>query len=165
MYLNKTLSGLMLGAALFLTACAEQAHRVPAAYIPSIIYRGATCQELYQERVKLAGYVRHITAEQRNAAQGDVVFFTAGALIFWPALLALPISVDQSAQLSVARGHYDSLSKAMVEQGCIVGAGGHRAAPQVVRVPSSKVSVGTYQQHPDAMLPNWKRYPGQFPPM
>jgi hypothetical protein len=162
MKLNKSLLGLFLGAGVFLSACAEQAQRVPASYIPSIIYRGASCHELYQERVKLAGYVRHITAEQRKAAQSDTVFVTASALILWPAILALPISVDQSAQLATARGHYDALSKAMIEQGCVQGAGpAYRAAP----APKSHVRPSPAYSAPQPILPNWKRYPGQFPPL
>jgi len=162
MKFNKILLGVMLSAGVVLSACAEQAQRVPASYIPSIIYRGATCHELYQERVTLAGYVQHVTAEQRKAAQSDTVFFTASALIFWPVIFALPISVDQSAQLATARGHYDALSKAMIEQGCVKGAGPAYAAGQ----PAQKYSapVRTYSA-PHPVLPNWKRYPGQFPPL
>ena len=162
MKIQAKVTALLMGAGLFLTACAEQAQRVPAAYIPSIIYRGANCHELYQERVKLAGYVKHITAEQRMAAQSDTVFFTM-SLIYWPAIFALPVSVDQSAQLSVARGHYDALSTAMVEQGCVQGAGpkAHVRQPTVHRVPAP---VQTYRT-PHVVLPNWKRYPGQFPPL
>lgn len=165
MIINKTFTGLLLGAGLFLSACAEQAQRVPATYIPSIVYRGANCQELYNERVTLAGYVRHVTAEQRKAAQSDTVFFTASALIFWPAIFALPISVDQSAQLASARGHYDAISKAMIEQGCVAGAGPARHAPTMMgKVAPAPSHVQTYSA-PQPILPNWKRYPGQFPPL
>ncbi|WP_299787315.1 hypothetical protein [uncultured Marivita sp.] len=165
MNINKTFTGLLLGAGLFLSACAEQAQRVPATYIPSIVYRGANCQELYNERVTLAGYVRHVTAEQRKAAQSDTVFFTTSALIFWPAIFALPISVDQSAQLASARGHYDAISKAMVEQGCVVGAGPARHAPAVTpKSAPAPVHVQRYPS-PQPIWPDWKRYPGQFPPM
>jgi hypothetical protein len=165
MHTNKTFAGLLLGAGLFLSACAEQAQRVPATYIPSVVYRGANCQELYNERVTLAGYVRHVTAEQRKAAQSDTVFFTAGVLIVWPALFALPMSVDQSAQLASARGHYDAISKAMIEQGCVAGAGPARHAPAATGKVSQ--SPSQVQRSPSAqpMLPAWKRYPGQFPPM
>ncbi|MCK0151454.1 hypothetical protein MWU54_15535 [Marivita sp. S6314] len=136
---------------------------MPATYIPSIVYRGASCQELYNERVTLAGYVRHVTAEQRKAAQSDTVFITTSALIFWPAIFALPISVDQSAQLASARGHYDAISKAMIEQGCVIGAGPARHAPAA----TAKMAPSHVQHYPSAqpILPNWKRYPGQFPPM
>ena len=162
MKFNSSLIGLFLGASVLLSGCAEQAQRVPASYIPSIIYRGASCHELYQERVKLAGYVKHITAEQRNAAQSDTVFVTASALIFWPAIFALPISVDQSAQLATARGHYDALSKAMVEQGCVRGAG---PAYAPAASPKGYVTPAPTYSATDPILPNWKLYPGQFPPL
>src|SRR6056297_1529614 len=159
MKFNKILLGVMLSAGVVLSACAEQAQRVPASYIPSIIYRGATCHELYQERVTLAGYVQHVTAEQRKAAQSETVFFTASALIFWPAIFALPISVDQSAQLATARGHYDALSKAMIEQGCVKGAGPARHAPAMTGKGVAAPSHVQPYSAPQPILPNWKRYP------
>jgi len=153
-------AALLLGGGLFLSGCAEQAQRVPATYIPSIVYRGATCQELYDERVMLAGYVKDVTQEQRMSAQSDTVFFSY-SLIFWPAIFALPISVDMSSQLATARGHYDALSKAMAEQGCMRGARG--SAPQA-HAPEIRRGAPTGAAHP-VVLPNWKRYPGQFPPL
>ncbi|WP_439121950.1 hypothetical protein [Marivita sp.] len=165
MNITNTFTGLLLGAGLFLSACAEQAQRVPATYIPSVVYRGASCQELYNERTTLAGYVRHVTAEQRKAAQSDTVFFTTSALIFWPAIFALPVSVDQSAQLASARGHYDAISKAMIEQGCVAGAGPARHAPAMTGKGVAAPSHVQPYSAPQPVLPNWKRYSGQFPPI
>lgn len=173
MTFRTAITGALLGAGVLLGGCAEQAQRVPASYIPSIVYRGASCQELYNERVKLANHVRYVTREQRSAATTDTVFFTTSMLIFWPAIFALPLTVDQSAQLASARGHYDALSQAMIEQGCVAGA---RHVPAGATAAAGKYSASVVAApvgavNPDHLLPNWPRYPGvgrgpgDFPPM
>lgn len=129
-----------------LASCAEYPDRITAAYIPSIIYRGASCGEINQERARLAGYVQQITKEQAAVSGVDTVMLATGLAVFWPAVAILPLTVDQSAQLAVARGHYDALLKAGAEQGC-----------------HAPVAAG--QAQTAAVMPNWKRYPGDFPPL
>lgn len=155
MSFNRILTAVALVGASVLTGCAEQAQRIPATYIPSIIYRGATCQELAHERQVLAGYVMNVTSAQRTAAQWDTALVTTSLVIFWPAIFALPLTVDQSAQLATARGHYDALIKAQVEQNC--GAT-HRGMPGIGRAQPVQYGYAV-------PVNNWKRYPGQFPPM
>ncbi|MBI1417843.1 MAG: hypothetical protein GC146_11520 [Limimaricola sp.] len=154
MQFNRFLHAAALIGATAISGCAEQASNVPATYIPSIIYRGATCQELAQERQNLAHYVVYVTAQQRNSAQWDTALVTTSLVIFWPAVFALPLTVDQSAQLASARGHYDALVKAQAEQGC----GG--AAPSTYSMQQTPYYAGTV-----GGTGNWRRYPGQFPPM
>ncbi len=149
---KRIVAGAFLLAALVVSGCAEQARRVPATYVPSIVYRGASCQELAHERQVLAGYVTSVARDQRNAAKWDTAGVVVGTLIFWPALFALPMTTDKSAQLASARGHYDALVKAQTEQGC----GGVGTAGQMRPV---------YQYSAPQAVGTWKRYPGQFPPM
>jgi hypothetical protein len=151
----RKLAVVALGGASVISGCAEQAQNVTATYIPSIIYRGATCQELAHERRVLADYVMNVTSAQRNSAQSDTALVTASLFIFWPAIFALPLTVDQSAQLATARGHYDALMKAQVEQGCVAS--------------STAVAGSRYVQSAQhgftVPTPDWKRRPGQFPPL
>ena len=164
MNIYKTFTGLVLGAGIFLTACAEQAQRVPASYIPSVVFRGASCAELNEEQRVLAMHVKHVADLQRNAAQWDAagVFFYS-TFIFFPAILALPLTVDQQAQLASARGFYDALIKARIEQGCITG---HPKAPgQPVQYMKQGTQVPSQGYGNTVVIPNWKRYPGQFPPL
>ena len=145
-----------LGAALFVTACAEYPNRVTAAYIPSIVYRGASCSEIMHERAKLVSRVRQIAAAQQRAANTDTagmtVFFVTPVIVAWAGLLTLPFTRDQSAQLAVARGHYDALVKASHEQGCS-GTNNYRN------------SAGNNNGNWNRYGSNWKRYPGDFPPL
>ncbi|MCA1336297.1 hypothetical protein [Pseudooceanicola marinus] len=157
------LSGAAVGVVLALSGCAEQARNVPATYIPSLVYRGASCGELHQEQRALYAYVQHVTLAQRHAAQADFAAVFVGTLIVWPALFALPLTVDQQAQLSSARGHYDALVKAMHEQGCT----GASATAGQVRSGYGGSYGGAYSGGYGAPMPgaDWKRYAGQFPPL
>ena len=157
MKIGCTFAFVALAATSFLSGCAEQARRVPATYIPSIIYRGATCEELAHERQVLAGYVMNVTSGQRNAAQWDTALVTTSLIIFWPAIFALPLTVDQSSQLATARGHYDALMKAQVEQNCRGSA--------MTAAGSGNLQSTQYQRVTPMAVNNWKRDPGQFPPM
>ena len=136
----------LFAAVIGLSGCAEYPDRIKAAYIPSIIYNGASCDEISRERGKLVTYVRSIATQQKRAANRDTagvtVFFTTPLYIAWAGLVALPFSVDQSAQLSVARGHYNALVQAGQDAGCWT-----TNAPQ-----------SSYNN-------NWKRHSGDFPPL
>ena len=126
-----------------LSACAEHPNRVEAAYIPGIIYKGATCNELATERHRLAHYVGRVAQSQRITASGDTAAVSAGVLISPLFLLALPETVDKSAQLAVARGHYRAIEQASLSAGC-----GTMADYRNYRY---EMGIG--------------RQPGQFPPL
>lgn len=139
---------LVVGSTVMLGACAEDPKRISPVYIPSIAYKGASCAEIARERGRLASYVDRLTAAQQNAANIDTGAVTLGLIIFWPAIAALPFTVDQTAQLAVARGHYDALVAASYEQGC---SSGHEAKGER---PIRYIRYHTNQ-----------RLPGDFPPM
>ncbi|CUJ31128.1 hypothetical protein [Cognatishimia activa] len=101
-----------------LSGCAEYPNNISTAYIPSIVYKGASCGELVGEKARLERHVADVAAAQQNTANWDTALVASGTLIFWPALLALPMTRDQQAQLSVARGHYEALILAGRNQGC-----------------------------------------------
>ena len=132
----------LLGATLVVSGCAEYPKRINAAYIPSIIYRGASCSEIMNERAKLVNHVNHLTGKQQRVANTDSAIVTSFFVIFWPAIAGLPYTKDQSAQLAVARGHYNALVQASQEQGCT----------------TATEAQSSYPTHR-------KRYPGDFPPL
>ncbi len=154
--MKNLLQAAVLGAALFVTACAEYPKNITAAYIPSIVYRGASCSEIMHERAKLVSRVRQIAAAQQRTANTDTagitVFFVTPVIVAWAGLLTLPFTQDQSAQLAVARGHYDALVKASHEQGC----SGANSMRQTYQAPSHYSGIHNG---------NWKRYRGEFPPL
>lgn len=129
-----------------LSSCTEYPSKIEAVYIPSIIYNGASCNEISRERGKLVSYVRSIAMQQKRAANRDTagiaVFFATPLYIAWTGLLSLPFTVDQSAQLAVSRGHYNALVQAGQDAGC-----------WTTNTPQSSYNT------------NWKRHSGDFPPL
>lgn len=126
--------------------CAEYPDKIKAAYIPSIIYNGASCDEISRERGKLVTYVNSIAAQQKRTANRDTTGVTVSLVtplyIAWAGLAALPFTVDQSAQLAVARGHYNALVQAGQDAGC-----------WTTNAPQSSYNT------------NWKQNLGDFPPL
>lgn len=145
-FLKNLLRAALIGAVVFVNGCAEYPDRIKAAYIPSIIYNGASCYEITRERGRLVNHVKSIAAQQKRTANRDATAVTVSLItpiyIAWAGLAALPFSVDQSAQLAVARGHYNALVQAGQDAGC----------------------WGASATQPRNDL-SWKRYPGDFPPL
>lgn len=136
------LGAVCMAAGLNLIACAEYPGNISAAYIPSIIYKGATCYELNQERVKLTNHVVAVAKQQRKTANIDTALVGSSLFIAGGALAGLPFTRDQHAQLSVAKGHYDALMAAGRNQNC---------GPE-------------FNAHSSDSL-DWKTAPGEFPPL
>ncbi|WP_166418621.1 hypothetical protein [Cochlodiniinecator piscidefendens] len=105
-------------ATIFVSACAEYPQRISETYIPSIIYNGATCEQLRFEQTQLANYVTEVTSRQSRRANLDATYVTAGLLVTGIAFAGLPFTRDEAAQLSVARGHYTALTRSAAMQGC-----------------------------------------------
>ena len=155
---NKNLLGLSLMVAGFLAGCTEYPENITPAYVPSIVYKGANCQELFHEQQKLADHVAQLTQAQRDAANDDTVAIVGAVIIGWPTLLALPLSRDQSAQLAIAHGHYEAVDDAMHLRGCRAG---HRKGPGAGSTWLSPRSPVGYSGN----TAQWKRHRGDFPPL
>lgn len=127
----------------FLGACAEYPKNIEAAYIPSIIYNRASCQELRIEHIRLSEYLRNKTHQQLRAARYDTTAVTAG-IVLLPVipLVTLPATRDQTAQLAVARGHYNAIVQASVTARC-----------------------GGPMQSSVSRQMNWRQNSGGFPPL
>lgn len=146
MILKNLIQTTLLAAVIGLGGCAEYPDKIKAAYIPSIIYNGASCNEITRERGKLVTYVNSIATQQKRSARRDTagvtVFLVTPLYISWVGLASLPFSPDQSAQLAVARGHYNALVQAGQDAGCW----------------TTTATQSTYNS-------NWKRHSGDFPPL
>jgi hypothetical protein len=141
---SKAFKAAVICSTLTLGACAEYPSRIAPAYIPSIVYSGASCAEIDREQIRLAHYVETLTGIQNQTADNDtaaVIF----SMLFSPSLAVIPLTVDQSAQLAVARGHYNALIAASRSKGCSSG------------YVTSAPYPGTYR--------GGKLYSGDLPPM
>ncbi|WP_415184193.1 hypothetical protein [Phaeovulum sp.] len=119
-HVKKVANAVIVGSLALIGGCAEYPNRIAPVYIPSIIYNGASCSEINQERERLAGYIRGLAVSQGHAADSDTAAVML-SMVFSPTLLTLPMTVDQSAHLAVARGHYDALVTAGRARHCPMG--------------------------------------------
>ncbi|WP_322867870.1 hypothetical protein U5922_017635 [Aquicoccus sp. G2-2] len=118
---SKVFKAAVISSTLTLGACAEYPSRIAPAYIPSIVYSGASCAEIDREQVRLAHYVETLTGIQNKTADNDTAAVLIASILYAPALAVVPLTVDQSAQLAVARGHYNALITASRTKGCSSG--------------------------------------------
>jgi len=107
-----------LTGSLALSACAQSADKVTAAYVPTTLYTGDTCTQLRQEQARVVAQVNHLTGEQDKKAQNDAVAMGVGLVLFWPALFLLAADKDESGQLSQMKGQYDAILAAGAQKGC-----------------------------------------------
>ncbi|MGB0960905.1 MAG: hypothetical protein ACPGVK_11700 [Halocynthiibacter sp.] len=121
--MRKFFVGALAPFAFLLNACAEYPVNIDAAYIPSLVYKGASCQELGAEQVRLQRYVQRTVNEQQRSSRNDTAAVTVSLFIFWPAIGAMAFSRDKAAHLAVARGHYNALAEASTRAHCPNAAG------------------------------------------
>ncbi len=107
-----------LAGSLALSACAQSADKVTAAYVPMGMYTGQSCGQLKQEHARVVAQVNHLTGEQDKKAQTDAVAMGVGLVLFWPALFLMAADKDESGQLSQLKGQHDAILAAGAQKGC-----------------------------------------------
>lgn len=112
---------LALVGAVVLGACSQPAKKIDPSYVSRTANAGLTCNELMVERNNVVGSLNTLMAKQNASARNDVAAVTVGAVLFWPATLAVLVK-DSSVDLAAAKGSYDALTERMVENGCKVPA-------------------------------------------
>ena len=112
------LSGLVLGAALALSACAQSPDAVAPTPVSAAAYSSMSCRQLQAEAVRLNDDVARLTGQQRKKASNDAVAMGVGMLLFWPALFALGAGSDVGPQLAQAKGQAEAIQAAARQKGC-----------------------------------------------
>ena len=103
----------LLVAVLAVSACAKAPEQIAAADIGSGVYRGQSCAQLTQQRLKISQDLENLSAAQKSAQSGDAwgVF-----------LLGLPLSSmsgnDKETAIAVAKGHVQEIDKERQRKGC-----------------------------------------------
>lgn len=104
---------LVIIAALLASACAKSPDEIAAVDIGSGIYRGQSCAQLAQQRLKISHDLTNLSAEQKSAQNGDALG------VF---LLGLPLSSmsgnDKEAAIAVAKGHIQEIDSERQRKGC-----------------------------------------------
>lgn len=115
-----------LAAALLVGACAQNPDSVSARYVSPNSYLAQDCTRLIDESRRLRAEEARVANQQRENAQADTALVVAGAIIFWPALIGLAFTRDQSEELARLRGEANAAEAALREKGC---AGAPAATP------------------------------------
>lgn len=100
-------------ALILISSCAKAPDQIGAADIGTNVYRGYSCKQLAQSRVKHEHDLENLSAAQKSAAEGDAW----GVLI-----LGLPVSSmsgnDKEAAISITKGHIQSIEEEQQRKGC-----------------------------------------------
>lgn len=100
-------------AVLTVVGCAKQPDQIAAADIGQNQYRGYSCRQLDDTKLKYDQALQNLSAEQKSAATGDAwgVF-----------LLGLPVSsmsgADKETKIAVTKGHIQSIDREMNRKNC-----------------------------------------------
>jgi hypothetical protein len=109
----------ILAVCLSVTACADHADRVQAAYVSPIQYQDFSCKQIRSELMRVSRKVNEISGAQDKQASNDAVAMGVGLVIFWPALFFIS-GHDQHIELADLKGQYDALEEAAIQKNCDV---------------------------------------------
>ena len=99
------------------SACAQNASTVEAAYVPQSLYASESCSGLKEERNKVSYEVSRLTTSQNKKANTDAAA-VAGGIIFWPALFVLAKDAGNTPELAEAKGRYDAIERQAKTKSC-----------------------------------------------
>ncbi len=126
--LNTVVASLLLG------GCVSHSNNVNPDYVSPSRYAAMSCDQLEEERLYIGNAVARVSDQQDDAADADAVLLGVGAILFWPALLAMPFNEDQAHELSRLKGEYEAVSRAQDQNGCryshMTTAGNEEATPE-----------------------------------
>lgn len=109
----KKLTVILAASAVLMAACAKSPDKISAAEIGSNEYRGYSCKQLAEAKVKHAHNLENLSAAQKDAQGGD--FF--GVLIF-----GLPLSSmsgnDKETAIAVTKGHVQAIETEQQRKSC-----------------------------------------------
>ena len=87
-------------------------------YVSPSLYARWTCEELAEERARIASRASQVAGLQEDSATGDTVFMTVGLVVFWPALIGLATTSDHEQELARLRGEYEAIEQSMIRNRC-----------------------------------------------
>ena len=120
MVFTKTGRVLVAAALLGASSCTTRPENVEARYVSPITYQGYSCDQLTEERTRLAQEVERVFNLQRENATGDTIMLTFGLILFWPALIGMAATKDRKDELGKLKGEYEAVDEQIKIRQCIV---------------------------------------------
>ena len=108
--------GLPLACLAMLSACVSNPANITAAYINHAQYTSLPCDEVQAELQRVSAREADLTTRQGHNFAADTFLLTAGLVVFWPALLLMPLTTDRKPEIAQMRGEKEALERAAVRQ-------------------------------------------------
>jgi ABC-type sugar transport system substrate-binding protein len=118
MTLKKTALLLPTVAALALTACAEKAENISAAYVSPQQYQSFNCRQVEQEARRVTARAAQTAGVQDKNASNDAAITAVSLILFWPAAFFINGNKENAAELSRLRGELEALEQASIQKRC-----------------------------------------------
>lgn len=126
MQTRKVLTALLCAA---YTGCAANPDKVDARYTSPNQFQGWSCEQLVDERKRLASEVQRVTGLQKENAEADVALMAVGLIVFWPALFGLAATKDRKDELARLKGEYEAVDESAKNKQCALPPPPEPAAP------------------------------------
>lgn len=93
------------------------------------MYQNWSCEQLWDERMRLTKEVDRVSGLQRENAGADAAMMTVGLIVFWPALIGLAATKDRKDELGRLKGKYEAVDLSMRTRQCTAPAPGGQSVP------------------------------------
>ena len=116
--MNKSYLALTVSACLTLVACAQASVDVRPTYIPATTYSSYSCDQLLPMMLDVQHKVMVVSGQQDYKRKVDQSATGVGIVLFWPALVAMPLTADHKQELGELKGQYEAIGRAMEIRQC-----------------------------------------------
>ena len=108
----------LLALSLITTGCATASKNISAQYVSPMAYQQYDCEQLAAENARISNRVNQLAGRLDTAAANDKKIAGAGAILFWPALLALGGTKEQESEFSRLKGEHDAVQQSAILKKC-----------------------------------------------
>lgn len=102
-----------------ISGCAKRADQITTQYVSPLSYDSYNCEQVLEETSRLDSKLTEVTKQVNNRAYLDLMQFSVGVLLFWPALLVLGDDDAQNAELARLKGENEAIEKSAVAKNCV----------------------------------------------
>jgi hypothetical protein len=107
-----------LATVLLTSACATASEDVRANFQPATMYEADSCETLGTKISAVKDEVYKVSGQQDQKRKIDQGATGVGAILFWPALLAIPLTKDHKRELADLKGKYEAMVRAGESKHC-----------------------------------------------
>jgi len=113
--MNKLLAGL---AVLSLSACAQNAQEISAAYTSPETYADFSCRQVYDESRRVSARTTELAGVQDKQAQDDAAATAVALILFWPAAFLINGDDETAHELARLKGQMEALEEVNTAKKC-----------------------------------------------